>query len=109
MPISDLLWFDAGYCALFKCQLRHVYEYPAPAALCARALPDAGHRRHQGHRRVQAALLRPAHGQPERYRAQGLKLDFTARRGPEWRACLTSDFRLGQNRKSRLVIMSTRP
>ena len=72
-----LFRFDAVYYALFKCNLRHIYEYPAPVGLCARALSDAGHRRHLRHRRVQAALLwQPAHGQPERSRAQRAKAGF---------------------------------
>ena len=40
-----LIRFDAVYYSHFKCNWRHIYEYPEPVELSARSLSGAGRRR----------------------------------------------------------------
>ena len=62
-----LIRFDAVYYGHFKCNLRHVYEYPALWGYHARALPDARNRGDGLAGRVQNSLLRqPPESQPDR-------------------------------------------
>ena len=65
-----LIRFDAVYYSHFKCNWRHIYEYPNLSNYRARSLPDAGRGRDREPRADQAALLRqPAPGEPDRHRA----------------------------------------
>ncbi len=64
--------FDAVYYGHFKCNLRHVYEYPHLWGYRARAVPVARRRRDGELRRDQAALLRePQDHQSVGHRADG--------------------------------------
>ena len=67
-----LIRFDAVYYSHFKCNWRHIYEYPEPVGLCARSLSAAGRRRDGEPGADQAALLsQPETGEPDRHRAGG--------------------------------------
>ena len=66
-----LIRFDAVYYSHFKCNWRHIYEYPEPVKLSARSLSGAWRGRDREHRADQAALLQqPASGEPDRYRSR---------------------------------------
>ena len=82
-----LIRFDAVYYSHFKCNWRHIYEYPNLSNYRARSLSAAGRGRDGQPRADQAALLRqPAASEPDRHRAGRPAARFrrAARSGKVW-------------------------